>query len=135
MQAEQRQVGSFSFEVHGSGRHGRQHTSQFSVRCDAIGLPNCEILLLSIVGPETSVKALTAGLRGSGNDQKRIDYTCHVGDVHTTSLVRCAEGYRLYRSKLEYGLWHVLCLVTLPKATQQVRWRLAARRWLLSRAH
>ena len=89
---EQRLVGSFSFEVYGSGCHGRQHTTQFSVRCDSIGLHNSEILLLSVAGPETSVKALTAGLRGSGNDQKRIDYSVHLGDVHNSSLLRCPDG-------------------------------------------
>src|SRR5437868_164301 len=100
-------VGSFGFEVYGSGRNGRR--SQFKLRCDAIGLHGNEILLLSVVGSETSVKALTAGLRSSGSDQKRIDYSAHVGTVYESSLARCAEGYRLHRSKLAYDLWHVLC--------------------------
>ena len=58
----------------------------FSLRCDAIGLHKSEILLLSVVGPETSVKALTAGLRSSGKDQKRIDYSAAVGTVNDAYL-------------------------------------------------
>src|SRR5207249_12153310 len=103
-------VGGFGFEVYGPGRHGRARASRFHLRCDAIGLQCTEILLLSLVGAETSVKALTAGLRSSGKDQKRIDYTVHLGTVNETHLSKCPDGYRVYRTKLEYGLWHVLCL-------------------------
>src|SRR4051812_12823494 len=101
------EVGSFTFELYGSGRHGRSISSRFSVRCDAIGLYSDEILLLSVVGSETSVKALTAGLRASGQDQERIAYSAHVGAVAGMNLAKCPDGYRVHRSKLEYGLWHV----------------------------
>jgi hypothetical protein len=128
-QPEQRlEIGSFDFEVFSSGRSGHRRSSQFRVRCDAIGLHNDEILLLSIVGPETSVKALTAGLRSSGRDQKRIDYSAHVGGIHHLSLTRCLDGYRLYRTKLAYGLWHVLCLANrdgfMPVMTEDAVWQL-----------
>ena len=103
-------VGSFQFEVFGSGRAGRRTSSRFTLRCDAIGLHQNEILLLSIVGPETSVKALTAGLRSSVKDQQRVEYSVHVDNVHGINLGRCDDGYRVYRTKLDYGLWHVLCL-------------------------
>lgn len=103
-------VGSFQFEVFGSGRTGRRTSSRFKLRCDAIGLHQNEILLLSIVGPETSVKALTAGLRSSVKDQQRVEYSVQIGGVHGSNLGRCADGYRVYRTKLDYGLWHVLCL-------------------------
>ena len=49
--------------------------------CDAIGIHEREILLLSVIGPETSVKALTAGLRSSSRDQQRIDYSVQLGTV------------------------------------------------------
>ena len=42
------EVGTFSFEVYGSGRKGRQLASRFTVRCDSIGLYSGEILLVSI---------------------------------------------------------------------------------------
>ena len=103
-------VGSFDLEVYSSGRGRRSCSSRFKLRCDAIALHEKEILLLSVVGSETSVKALTAGLRSSGKDQKRIDYTVHLGTVNETNLTKCPDGYRVYRTKLEYGLWHVLCL-------------------------
>ena len=119
-------VGSFGFEVHGSGRN-RRH-SKIGLRCDAIGLFGNEILLLSVIGPETSVKALTAGLRSSGSDQKRLDYSAHVGTVAGSSLTRCPEGYKIHRTKLAYGLWHVLCLAKregfMPVMSEQATWQL-----------
>jgi hypothetical protein len=117
-------IGYFTYELYS----GRNRSSRFQVRCDAIGLHNDEILLLSISGPETSVKALTAGLRGSGREQKRIDYTANVGGISRTFLTRCPEGYRLYRTKLDYGLWHVLCLARkdgfMPAMTEDAVWHL-----------
>jgi len=122
------EVGLFDFEVYGSGRGGRCRASRFKLRCDAIGLHDDEILLLSVTGAETSVKALTAGLRSSGKDQKRIDYSAQVGNVSRTRLKKCPSGYRTYRTKLDYGLWHVLCLARregfLPALTEESVWRL-----------
>jgi len=121
------EVGSFTFAVYGSGRNGRRTASRFTVRCDALALHQNEILLLSVVGPETGVKALTAGLRSSGSDQQRIDYSAQVGEVHNTRLTKCPESYRVYRTKLEYGLWHVLLLSRresfLPVLTEETVWQ------------
>ncbi len=122
------EVGFFDFEVYGSGRGGRSRASRFKLRCDAIGLHNDEILLLSVVGSETGVKALTAGLRSSGKDQKRIDYSAHVETVNAARLTKCPDGYRIYRTKLDYGLWHVLCLAKragfMPVMTEETVWQL-----------
>jgi hypothetical protein len=119
-------VGSLAFDVYGAACHGRSLASQFKLRCDAIGLHEQEILLLSVVGPETSVRALTAGLRSSGKDQERVEYTAHVGAVHMPSLARCVDGYRVYHTKLAYGLWHVLCLAKradfMPVMTEDAVW-------------
>jgi hypothetical protein len=85
------------------------------------------MLLLSVVGPETSVKALTAGLRCSNKDQQRVEYSAYVGNVSESVLSRCPEGYRIYRTKLDYGLWHVLCLAKregfLPVLTDEALWQ------------
>src|SRR5271156_4175038 len=120
-------VGQFEFEVYGSGRHGRHTSSRFDLRSDAIGLHDNEILLLSVVGAETSVRALTAGLRSSGRDQHRIEYSAHVGDVNCANLTRCDDGYRIVRTKLDYGLWHVLCLAKrggfMPVMTEDAVWQ------------
>lgn len=116
-------IGHFKFVVFGAGRSGRQLASQFQVRCDAIALHDDEILLLSIVGPETSVKALTAGLRGSRKEQQRLAYSVALADFNRTDLVRCPDGYRIHRTRLEYGLWHVLCLAnregSMPIMTEE----------------
>ena len=121
-------VGHLTFEVFSSNRNRRCRSSRFQVRCDAIGLFHEQMLLLSVVGPETSVKALTAGLRCSGRDQRWIDFTVRVGDINGTHLARCPEGYHIYRSKLNYALWHVLCLAKkegfLPVLTEDAVWQL-----------
>lgn len=121
-------VGSLDFAVYSSGRGRRSTCSRFKLRCDAIALHEKEILLLSVAGSETSVKALTAGLRSSTKDQKRIEYTVHLGKVNETNLTKCPDGYRVYRSKLEYGLWHVLCLARrdgfLPVISDETVWQL-----------
>jgi hypothetical protein len=103
-------IGTLDFEVYGAGRSGRYRSSRFQLHCDAVGLHEDEMLLLSVVGAETSVKALTAGLRASGRDQKRIDYSANVGPVSRVRLTRHGDGYRIHRTRLNYGLWHVLCL-------------------------
>ena len=82
-------VGHFEFEVYGRG--GRRST-RFQVRCDAIGLHENEMLLLSVIGPETSVKALTAGLRASGNEQKSVAYSVRIGNVEGTSSSEMPRG-------------------------------------------
>jgi hypothetical protein len=121
------EVGAFDVTVYNAGRHGRHRSSHFKVRCDALGLDNDEILLLSVVGPETSVKALIAGLRSARQDQQRIDYAARVGGIERARLVACPEGYRVSRAKLPYGLWHVLCLACrdgfLPVLTEKSLWQ------------
>lgn len=120
-------IGSFHFEVYGSGRNGRQTASRFTLRCDAIAIHANELLLLSVIGAEMSIKALTAGLRSSGRDQRRIEYSAHVSEVSTGFLLRCQEGYRIYRTKLAYGLWHVLCLAKrngfMPVLSEEALWQ------------
>jgi hypothetical protein len=121
------EVGSFDVTAYNAGRQGRHRSSHFTVRCDAIGLDNDEILLLSVVGPETSVKALTAGLRSAGQDQRRIAYAARVAGIDRPRLVACPDGYRVCRAKLPYGLWHVLCLARrdgfLPVLTEATLWQ------------
>lgn len=128
MQDGQEPVGSFDIEVFTSGRGRRSTSSRFKLRCDAIALHEKEILLLSVAGSETAVKSLTAGLRSSSKDQKRIEYTVHLGNVHETLLSKCPDGYRVYRTKLGYGIWHVLCLAQrdgfMPVVTDETLRRL-----------
>jgi hypothetical protein len=66
-------VGHFDFEVFGSGRSGRHSSSRFRARCAAIALHGDEILLLSVAGPETSVKAdRRPALLGQGSEADRL---------------------------------------------------------------
>ena len=121
-------IGSFDIEVFSSGQGRRSACSRFKLRCDAIALHEKEILLLSVIGSETSVKALTAGLHSSARDQKRIEYTVHLDGVNETFLTKCPDGYRIYRTKLDYGLWQVLCLARregfVPVVSDETIWQL-----------
>ena len=123
-----RELGSFQFEVYGSARKGRTCKSRFRVRCDAIALHDQEILLLSVIGSETGVKALTAGLRSSDSDQKRIEYSVQFGTLNERRLTKSPSGYRVHRTKLAYGLWHVLCLAKrdgfLPIVNDETVWQM-----------
>lgn len=119
------EIGAFEFEVF--SRRG-QRSTRFKARCDAIALHDNEILLLSAVGPETAVKALLAGLRASGKEQRSIDYSVRLGGVEGHHLARCPDGYTVYRSKLDYELWQVLCLAKrpgfMPVVTEESLWHL-----------
>lgn len=121
-------VGSFDLEVYATGRRGRSTCSRFKLRCDAVGLHEKEILLLSVIGAETGVKALAAGLRSSDRDQKRLVYSVQVGGVKQADLTKCPAGYRIHRTKMEYGMWHVLCLAKrdgfMPIVTDETVWQL-----------
>lgn len=120
-------LGSFQFEVFGNGRGSRSCRTRFKVRCDAIGLHEKEVLLASIVGSETSVKALTAGFRGSTKDQKRYEYSVQLAGVRETELTKSPDGYRVYRTKLGYDLWQVLLLTKrdgfIPAVTEETVWQ------------
>src|SRR5215468_5862122 len=103
-------IGTFDVEVY--GKH-RRTASKFSVRCDALGHHEQELLLLSVIGPETAIKSIVAGLRSSEKDQGRIMYTAHVGSLYAR-LFKSEAGYRVYRAKMGYGLWHCLCVSKKP---------------------
>jgi hypothetical protein len=58
-----------------------------------------------------------------GRDQDRFGYAVHVGGVGETHLAKCPSGYRVYRTRLDYGQWHVLLLARrdgfLPVVTDE----------------
>jgi hypothetical protein len=121
------EVGYFEVKVFSQVGRYRRVASQFKVRCDAVALYQDEILLLSFVGPETAVKAFAAGLRSSDKDQERIEYSVDIEGFTRTALRKCPDGYRLWRSKLDYGLWHVLCLAQrngfMPVLNEAALWQ------------
>jgi hypothetical protein len=84
-------------------------------------------MLLSVAGAETGVKALLAGLRSSTKDQKHIEFSVHLGNVNETLLTKSPDGYRVYRTKMGYGLWHVLCLARcegfIPLVNDETVWQ------------
>ena len=63
------EIGSFEFTVYSAARNARHAVSRFELRCDAVGLQEREILLLSVAGAETAIKAVTAALRSPEKDQ------------------------------------------------------------------
>ena len=64
--------------------------------------------------------------------QPAIKNTSNTRFISATSmkspLIKCPDGYRIYRSKLEYGLWHVLCLAKregfMPVVSDETVWQL-----------
>jgi hypothetical protein len=122
-----RLVGTFDFECFSTGKGSRSCCSHFQVRCDAVALHESEVLLLSLIGPETSLKALTAGFRSSGKDQKRFEYSVNLGGVQVTRLTKSPVGYRVYRTKLGYDLWHVLLITRrdgfIPAVSEESLWQ------------
>lgn len=50
-----------------------------------------------------------------------------VGGVDEARVAKCPDGYRVYRTRLGYGLWHVLLLAQrdgfLPVLTDEALWR------------
>jgi tape measure domain-containing protein len=124
-------VGFFTMEVPGEGRRGRFNSTRFTVRCDAIGLhgERREILLLSLAGPESAVKAVAASLQ-SNNNRAEYSVRCTIGDSDLTrcNLGKGTAGYKVHRNKLSCGnWWQILLLSTaagfMPVLTEVTLWR------------
>jgi hypothetical protein len=86
---------------------------------DRLALWGDQIMLLSVAGPETSIKAVHACL--SSSVPVRFDTESEIrrerslanpaGDERTCpSMVRHPSGYTTYRSRLGYNTWHLLAL-------------------------
>ncbi|MFO0803419.1 MAG: hypothetical protein U0791_09900 [Gemmataceae bacterium] len=107
-------LGWFECVAYKNSPSGRTTSTTFRVHCNGIALNQNELLLLSVIGPETSVKAVTAALHSSEKDQQRIEYSVHAGEVQSSHTSKSPTGYQVHRAKLCYDLWHVLLLSRRP---------------------
>jgi hypothetical protein len=85
---------------------------------DSLALWGDQIMLVSVAGPETSIKAVHACL--SSNVQARFDSEVRIQKGRSLSgsgweyccpsMQRHPAGYETYKSKLGYNMWHLLAL-------------------------
>jgi hypothetical protein len=129
-------IGKLTLEIYEGRRRWGGTRLQF--RCDAAAWEGGTLLLVSAVGPESAVKALSAALqtdkrielRAEGEILARDERTGEetVRGVSHWSLDRCTDGYRVFRHKLGlYGLWQILAVAEveglLPAATEEALWQ------------
>lgn len=93
---------------------GRSTSTTFRMHCNGIAFNERELLLLSVIGPETSAKSVSAALRSSERDQERIEYHVNTGTVQPSYVSKSPTGYHVHRAKLGYGLWHILLVSRRP---------------------
>jgi hypothetical protein len=68
------------------------------------------VLMVSVAGPESSVKAVAAGLRSNVLVEFVID---HPG-VYSHRPVRHESGYKVLTSRLDGNYWHMLVVADVP---------------------
>ena len=101
--------------------------SSFTLRCDALafdqhGGGNC-LMLASVAGPHTSVKAFRASL-STGNSR----YRPHVDGISQhLELRRWPEGYTLQNHRLGLNTWHLVAIARrdglIPQLNDVSLWR------------
>lgn len=89
--------------------------SQHSLTCDGVAIDNLEQLLaVSVCGSESKVKAFRAALQGNSHVQLNVEgMGGGVGARWSRgecSFLRHKAGYRVFKTKLDTDLWHVLAV-------------------------
>lgn len=96
--------------------------SRFSADCDALavgGRDYSPIYLASVIGPQTTIKAIAAAL----NNSRAIclsatdcgDCCPDYGLKARTFMTHNAHGYNCHKTKLGYDTWHMLAVSRDPK--------------------
>lgn len=107
------QVGTLTLEAYSSKRRRYSNTrTNVTFRCDAAAWVDRTAYLLSVTGPESSVKALHAALHSEGE----VGLSVKCGDNSHWNLSLHEGGYRVRRHKIlpAYGLWQVLVMAKEP---------------------
>src|ERR1700745_1230628 len=92
--------------------------SSWRVLMDSLALWGDEIMLLSVAGPETSIKAINACLVSKVSVRFDSEVQIRKGrslenpgwERCCPSMVRHPTGYETYKSRLGYNMWHLLAL-------------------------
>lgn len=93
--------------------------SNFAVKCDALAYHlergakgGNKIMLASVAGPSTAIKAIHAGLATNIKATFKADGCGEIGSW--CELTRFEEGYHTFRHKLALGVWHLLAIAKAP---------------------
>jgi hypothetical protein len=70
------------------------------------------VLMVSGAGPESSVKAIAAGLRSNA----RVQFVIDQPGMYSSDPKRHEEGYRVYTARIDgnYNYWHILLVADVP---------------------
>lgn len=102
--------------------------TSLSFHCNALAFDgqdrNNTLMVLSVAGAATSIKALTASLVVKS---KTVVKPESIPGMNTyLDLVRCKEGYTFHRSRMAYNTWHLLAIAKhdgiLLNASEQAVW-------------
>src|SRR5439155_7868135 len=104
--------GRLSVEIHGQGRRGRYNGTRIELRCETVAVHDDQLILCSVLGPESSLKAFTASL----HSDRVVEYSCRFDEPNFQRyrIGRCSlpgfTRYKAYRHRLfqSYGLWQAL---------------------------
>ena len=85
---------------------------------DSLTVDGDEILMLSVAGPETSIKAVNACLQSNVAARFEFDKDIKKNRTfdgegwtgHCPSMSRQKDGYDCYKHRLGYNMWHLLAL-------------------------
>lgn len=88
------------------------------LRCNAAcvrkdGGRDDELLLLSVAGPETSIKALNAVLHQKGG-KTELKFIEEPSGFYAYRTVAHPDGYRIQRAEIAPGIWHALAIAKAP---------------------
>jgi hypothetical protein len=94
-------------------------SSFWSLLVDGLACHEGQIMLLSVAGPETAIKAVNACLVSNQSARFEADVPLRTFRTFESSegeerycptLARSPEGYDTYKSRLGYNTWHLLAL-------------------------
>jgi len=103
--------------------------TNLTMRCHALAFnpsASCyEVMVLSVAGPSSTLKAAQAALNSRAKIQFQADDIPHM--PNHWKLYRCSSPYRIYRHRLSYGMWHMLAVANhdglLTESSDESLWR------------
>jgi hypothetical protein len=93
--------------------------SSWSLLVDGLACHEGQVMLLSVAGAETAIKAVNACLASNVNARFEADVRLRSSrtvespegeERYCPTLVRAPEGYESHKSRLGYNTWHLLAL-------------------------
>ncbi|MHB0961098.1 MAG: hypothetical protein ACYC0X_21830 [Pirellulaceae bacterium] len=103
--------------------------TSLTMRCNALAFSTSadgfEVMVLSVAGPSSTLKAAQAALNSRAKIQFQPDDIPGVQSYW--KLYRSAATYRIYRHRMSYGMWHMLAIANLggllTESSDESLWR------------